>query len=162
MRVHLDHNLHTAMMVDPMNIYPLCVFTARRATEGKGNRMFIVVFDKNDNIKDAMEKISTLVRNDKTVTGIISGRFSNLTGYIFSSASPRTVLNNFSMKESKNLFLYQTLLGNNINGFKRTIHTHGFEAARFGEPHAFGAHFDSGTVDVALGVFSVTDEIERQ
>ena len=162
MRVHLDHGLHTAMMVDPMNIYPLCVFTARRATEGKGNRMFIVVFENGERIAGAMEKISAQIKSSKeTITSVISGSFSNLSGYIFSGASPQTLLHNLDMKESKNLLLYQTLLCENIRGFKRALHTHGFEAARFGEPHAFGAHFDNATVDVALGVFSVAGEVEK-
>ncbi len=163
MRVHIDNGKHIAMMVPPMNIYPLCVFTARRETEGKGDQTFIVVFEKGEQVIIAMEKIAAIVANSKkTITGVISGSLSDLTGYIFSSASPKTILKEFALKESKNMFLYQTLLADNIKGFKRVVHTHGFEAALFGEPHAFGGHLHNGVVNnFAIGVFTVAGEVEK-
>ncbi len=164
MRVHIDHNKHTAMMVAPMNIYPLCVFTARKETEGAGNRTFIVVFEKGEKVTAAMDKLTMLVSdNKKTITGIISGNLSEISGYIFSSASPKTVLTEYALKENKNMFLYQALLADNIKGFQRTVHTHGFEAAKFGEPHAFGAHIHNASVNnFAIGVFVVAGEIEQK
>ncbi|MBS3068616.1 hypothetical protein J4450_07965 [Candidatus Micrarchaeota archaeon] len=163
MRVHIDNGKNIAMMVAPMNIYPLCIFTARRETEGDGDQTFIVVFEKGEKVTIAMEKIEALVANSKkTITGVISGTFSDLTGYIFSSASPKTVLKDFALKESKNLFLYQTLLAGNIKGFPRAVHTHGFEAAKFGEPHAFGGHLHNATVNFAIGVFVVAGEVEKK
>ena len=164
MRVHLDHGKHVAMMVAPMNIYPLCVFTARKETEGKGDQAFIVVFEKGEKVTGAMEKIAAMVANNKkTITGIISGNISDISGYIFSSASPKTVLTEFALKENKNMFLYQALLADNIKGFQRTVHTHGFEAAKFGEPHAFGAHIHNASVDnFAIGVFVIAGEVERK
>lgn len=163
MRVHIDNNKNIAMMVAPMNIYPLCVFTARRETEGKGDPTFIVVFEKGDQITNAIEKLAIVVGNKKkTITGVINGSFSELAGYIFSGASPKTVLKEFALKESKNMFLYQTLLADNIKGFQRIVHTHGFEAALFGEPRAFGGHLHNGVVtNFAIGVFTVAGEVEK-
>ena len=164
MRAHIDNGKHIAMMVAPINIYPLCVITARKKAQGKSERIFIALLDNGDSITQPLEKIEKLVGNSKkTVTGIISGSFSNITGYIFMKASPQTVLKNFELKENKALFLYQTLLADNITGFERIIHTHGFEAARFGEPYAFGAHIDTAKAEgIAMGIFVVTDNIERK
>lgn len=164
MRVHLDHGKHTAMMVAPMNIYPLCIFTARKQAEGNGDQALAVIFENGEKITNAMEKIAMLIGDSKkTITGMVSGSFSDLEGYIFTSASPKTVLTNFELKETKHLFLYQTLLAEGTKGFQRTVHTHGFEAAKFGEPHAFGAHLNNAKVSsIAIGVFVVAGEIEKK
>ena len=163
-RTQLENGGHYSMMVAPMNIYPLCVFTARKPVEGNGNRMIVVIFEKGESIKEAIEKLgATAGDKKKTITGVISGSFTDLKGYIFSAASPRTVLTNFEMKENRNMFLYQTLLGSNVRGFKRVVHTHGYEAAKFGEPHSFGAHIDDALTNVfAIGVFSVVDKVEQK
>ncbi len=164
MRIHIDGGRHTAMMVEAINVYPLCVLTARKQINGTKDRVFVVVFDNADSVVEGMEKVAGLVGDKKkTITGVMSGSFSEMRGYIFMRSSPQTVLNHFEMKDKKALFLYQTLLGEDINGFERKVHTHGFEAAKFGEPHAFGAHIDTAAVDtVAVGVFVVAGEVVQK
>ncbi len=167
-RTQLENDSHYSMMVAPMNIYPQCILTARKIADEKfdkkGNQMTIIIFEKGDDIKQGIQKISELVGdNKKTITGVISGSFTDLKGYIFSAASPKSVLTNFQMKENRNMFFYQTLLGKDVRGFKRVVHTHGYEAAKFGEPHSFGAHVDDAIVNIfAIGVFSVVDKVEQK
>lgn len=163
-RTQLENNSHYSMMVAPMNIYPLCVFTARKIIEQNRNRMIVVIFEKGESINAAMEKIAAMIGDKKkTITGVISGAFASLKGYVFTAASPSTVLTNFDLKENKNMFLYQNMLGSTVSGFKRVIHTHGYEAAKFGEPQSFGAHIDDALVNVfAIGVFAVADKVEQR
>ncbi|MDO8553951.1 MAG: hypothetical protein Q7S22_04040 [Candidatus Micrarchaeota archaeon] len=187
-RTQLENGSHYSMMVAPMNIYPQCILTARKTidekfdnkifqncklsnlqyendkTNKKSNQMIIIVFEKGDDVKQGIQKISELVGDSKkTITGVISGSFTDLKGYIFSGASPKTVLTNFQIKENKNMFFYQTLLGKDVKGFKRVVHTHGYEAAKFGEPHSFGAHVDDAIINIfAIGVFSIIDKVEQK
>lgn len=159
-RVGMENGAHTALVVPPINIYPLAVLTARKVST-RGEDAFLCILEKGEGIGKPMDELARRVgTSKKTITGSLSGRFEGISGYIFTRASPRTELFEFSNPASRNLFIYQNLLADNIPGFNRALHSHGYEHAKLGQRASFGAHlYDARVADVAIGLFSIAKEV---
>ena len=161
-RAELRGKQYFAQNVPLRNIYPMLLMTGRKKTQAH-NTMFFVVLEKGETMNSAIQEVAARIKdNKKTITGTIMGSFVNMSGYIFTSASPKTVLHELEIGEKRNLFVYQTFLGEGIEGFPRKVHGHGFEAARVMDRNAFGAHlYDAVVADCAIGIFGIAGEIER-
>lgn len=159
-RCEVDRGKHVTMLVPPHSVYPLAVFTGRKVSR-PGQASFIALLSKGESINAPLEKIASLVKDPKkTITGSIIGSFSAQSGYIFRKAIPKTELIEFSEKEKRTLFIYQTRMGEGIPGFTSMIHSHGYEAAKSGARDSFGAHLYDAVVDeLAVGIFSVAKEM---
>ncbi len=159
-RAGLENGKHVASVVPPLNIYPMAVLTGRKFSR-QGEHAFICLFEPGDLISQPMKELAAKVNDSKkTLTGTITGNFSDITGYVFTKASPQTVLVEFNEREQRNLFVYQTLLGDNVPGFERTLHSHGYESGKLGSHASFGAHLHDAKVhSFALGIFAVAREV---